>query len=406
MKDAESDLRRALELNPDYAFGASQLADLLGGEGRVDEALSILEGMLERGEDKNPEVLVVYAFTLELAGRVDDALAALDQALWVKPGYAAGLRAMGGMLLRVHRRDEALSCLRRAVDAAQGDIDTLVECQVDLSDALLQVGQEDEAWDVALEAARTDPGSPVAWIGIADIATSMGAADTAIAAATRAVAAKRWAADSYRTLGEAWDASGRAEAAERAFDAFDHAVQLEEDDVWARSGRADALRQLGRVDEALAEHQAVHDRLEVRPLAMGVKSRLDGWCLFRLGRYGDAVRALHAALSASLRTASILFDLVLVALAAGQASTARGYLERAVAALAEEPPRLRRGTILVAMSDAEANGEFPDGVRDTLDRYLSRLRGLLAAAENEVGTPLVIPDDLREAGDLPAGSVG
>jgi hypothetical protein len=118
------------------------------------------------------------------------------------------------------------------------------------------------------------------------------------------------------------------------------------------------------------------------------------------------VRALHAALSASLRTASILFDLVLVALAAGQASTARGYLERAVAALAEEPPRLRRGTILVAMSDAEANGEFPDGVRDTLDRYLSRLRGLLAAAENEVGTPLVIPDDLREAGDLPAGSVG
>lgn len=110
-------LRSFADDYPRYAFDiVGSEAQLLYRMGRVDEALERYDNLLRL----RPGVvgsMLEYAAMLDLAGRVDDALTLMEQAVEIAPTDANALNMLGYTLTnRTRRHDEAYPLIRRALE--------------------------------------------------------------------------------------------------------------------------------------------------------------------------------------------------------------------------------------------------------------------------------------------------
>lgn len=116
---AERDLRRAIELAPNYTDAHINLAALLGLTGRFEPALDEAERAQEL-DPLNPAAFGAAAKIYFWSRRYDRAIAEAQRALAIDPGYLLGHYLLGSAYLHAGRFEEALRELERGI-AESGD---------------------------------------------------------------------------------------------------------------------------------------------------------------------------------------------------------------------------------------------------------------------------------------------
>nr|MDQ3013135.1 tetratricopeptide repeat protein [Acidobacteriota bacterium] len=104
---AESELRRSLELNPNYASARRWYAVLLASLGRFDEAVS--EARLAVNLDLSPVASTELGNVLYRARRYDEAIAVLRKTLDIEPNFVSARAFLGLCYSMRERHEEALA---------------------------------------------------------------------------------------------------------------------------------------------------------------------------------------------------------------------------------------------------------------------------------------------------------
>ena len=188
-------------------------------------------------------------------------------------------------------------------------------------------------------------------------------------------------ADVYTARGWALENLG-PERLDEARTAYEDALALDRDAMWAKEGLSNVLRRLGHTRQAdrLCEEVVVEGRQRYE-LEEDLWE-LVGWCELRLGRYQDAVSTLSEALRRDGRWIAVRFDLALALLFAGQRSRAFLEYSRGVHQAVNGGVERLRGCLRVALDDLEESLAERPALRTTREAVAARdlLRSTLRAA--------------------------
>lgn len=295
------------------------------------------------------------------AGRFEEAVALLGQAVAAAPGERAPHTNLGLALVRLGRHDEAVAAYRAALTIDPGHAATLAK----LGRVLTQAGRPAEAVESLRRAAALDPANP-------DTANALGAALAGqIECAAEARAAFRRAVELDPAFGEAWRNLGLLEAREERWDeavkALGRAVQLEPAEAQlfyqygvasGAAGRREESRnayrravemdprltagwnnlghQLAALGEPEAALEAVQRALRLEPHFVAARYNL-GVTMQSLGRDDEARKAYQLVLAAAGPHADTLNNLGGLCLAEAEPALAAELYERALGADAAHP---------------------------------------------------------------------
>jgi protein O-GlcNAc transferase len=222
---------------------------------------------------------------LQQRGRLEDALAAHDQALRIRPELAQAHYYRGIVLQQRRQLEDALAAYDQALrikpDLAQAHLNrgVIFQQQARLAQAL-------EAFDQAL---RIEPNYPRAHFNRGVILEREGRLEPAVAAYDQALRVMPDYVDAHLNRGAALAALGRFE---QALEAFDQTLRIQPDIAEGHFNRGNALMGLGQFGEALA---AYDQALQIRPeYAQAHFNR--GVILEREGRLEQAIAAYDQAL--------------------------------------------------------------------------------------------------------------
>jgi tetratricopeptide (TPR) repeat protein len=283
---AEAVFREAIRLAPDDTTAHNNQSTALGGQGRHEEAIA------ESREAIRLDPYGFYAHTglglsLHALGRTEEGIAELREAIRLKPNHYRAHASLGVMLYSQERLDEGIAEIREAIRFKPDEAGLHQE----LGRALAMQGQIDDAIQELHLAIHLQPDDP----------------------------------SFHNTLGAIFcDNKHDYPAAEAE---FRRAIQLQPDFVEAHVNLGNALRGLGRPDEAIAafreairlqpDHASAHIRLgailcdvkhdfPAAEAAFREAIRLQpenpvahknlGWTLIKLGRFDAAITELHEAL--------------------------------------------------------------------------------------------------------------
>ncbi|NIM26964.1 MAG: PEP-CTERM system TPR-repeat protein PrsT [Gammaproteobacteria bacterium] len=317
---ARQSYRKAVQLNPDYATAALNLARMDLREGKRDEARAAYERVLERHAHQ-PVALVALASMASEEGRTREGIALLERAREKNPRALQPRLILAGYQLRRGNAGRALALAREAHaiapqlaattlllgrtqvatgmhDDAIGTLSELAGRYPDSAEthiqlALAYAGKRDAAnARRALERVlRISPGHITARLGLGTLALRTGQHDEALRIARALQEAQPQSSAGFALEGDVWIARGDARAATdayaRAIDAAptsatvlklyaarsrageaDAVATLSEwldanpDDAAVRLAYAATLHQGGEKDRAMAEYRRV---LEIRP---------------------------------------------------------------------------------------------------------------------------------------------
>jgi tetratricopeptide (TPR) repeat protein len=292
--EAEVAFRQAIAVDPAHAPAHHNLGRLLIDQGRREEALDAAE-TAARLAPADAESALLRAEILQAVGRPEAAEAALRQGIAHAPRSAA-LHTNLGNLLAATRPEEALKAHRAAV--------------------------------------RIDPGSPIAWYGLASAERALGLVEQASGSIDAALR-------NDPTMAEAWNLKG---AILRARGRFDDAIAAFEEAVRLRPGFAQAIRHIAISRRASADTGEV-DRL--RALIDGGNLSADEAIAtrFALGKVLDELDDPDAAFAAFVEANELVAREFA---ASGRAYDPARFVAEARAALAPWP-----------MEDQPAPGDLP-----------------------------------------------
>ena len=267
-----------------HADAAAQCvrASLLGDEGRLDEALSVLdETMGLFPDDVVPRT--VRAEALRVLGRSDEALAALDDTIERFPDDVVARTARAETLRALGRSDEALAALDDTIERFPDD----VVARTARAETLRALGRSDEALAALDDTIERFPDDVVARTARAEILRALGRPNEALAALDDTierfpdnVVARNARAETLRALGRS----------DEALAALEQTIERFPENVWARSTYAHHLAILGDSDRAVA----ILSPAAARPKTRGdwVAKHILAMALLRTGRFDDAYASL------------------------------------------------------------------------------------------------------------------
>jgi tetratricopeptide (TPR) repeat protein len=152
--EAEQAFRSAARMRPDWLFPHLDLAKLLAGQDRLDEALENADRAVAAAPDSARAASIRGQILIGL-GRREEGSASLRRAVELDDKTAAWHLALGRALREAAELPEAAKCLRRGVELDPQD----VMGQEMLRDTLTDLGQTDEATEAAraVVSLRGDP---------------------------------------------------------------------------------------------------------------------------------------------------------------------------------------------------------------------------------------------------------
>ncbi|MEQ1920302.1 MAG: tetratricopeptide repeat protein, partial [Elusimicrobiota bacterium] len=244
------DLDRAYSLDPRYSWVYAS-----GREPSVDERAKGLDE-LSRAVAAHPASASLRAWRGELlwrAGRLSEAVLALEDAVALDPAHAFAQGFLGLVLLDAGRASAAIEPLRRSVSLDKRHLAFVSG----LAEALRRAGRPGEA-ESALSAAIAE--RPKAWtlrLQRARWRLDDGRAEQALSEARAAAALEGRDAEGWYLEGLALSSLGKSVQAEAA---VDRALAIAPNLGRAYLLRAEVRRALGRADDAVADFRVVHER--------------------------------------------------------------------------------------------------------------------------------------------------
>ena len=239
--------RHALAIDPNHVEALNNLADSLTAMERMAEALPLLERALALKPDYVP-ALNNRANLLQLLGRTADALQDFDQAVALSQGHPYVLFNRAGALMTLKRYAQAEADCRRALAQAPNHVGALFN----LGKALAGQRRLDDALATSDTLIALQPGNPAAWCDRGSLLAGMHRHREAWACLNKSLAIEPDYAD-------AWFASGMLYSSflqhEAALKCFRRVFALQPGNAEASGRLAEALRRLGRDEEALAAFQ-------------------------------------------------------------------------------------------------------------------------------------------------------
>ena len=138
--EAEREVLRAIELNPNDASAHTEYGTYFQALGRFDEAY----GQRKKARDieiLSPTVVANVGYPLYYAGRYDEAIQHYQKALDLDPNFAWGYLWIGQAYLEKGNNDEGLKNIQRSLDMSEGNIRMLAT----LGYAYAKIGKRAEA---------------------------------------------------------------------------------------------------------------------------------------------------------------------------------------------------------------------------------------------------------------------
>ncbi len=192
---------------------------VLIAEDRHDEAISSLAGKI-RQHPKWPEPWAVLGLAFSLAGRFDEALTAVEQALAMEPGHAFAQELKTGLLLHLGLNDSAVQSAERLAEM----LPERAESHAFVAFAHAFAGNEDEAVEAASRSRSLAPNRAIGHQALCVTSLAFNRWSSAEQHALMALALDKPSASVFHDLGVALDAQGKHENAAQAFAA---AAQLD-----------------------------------------------------------------------------------------------------------------------------------------------------------------------------------
>lgn len=267
-----------LAQEPKNSTARQLLALIYLGEGRVQEALAEIDQVLAATPDA-PEALATRGNILIKLDRLGDALTSFDRAIAMKPDYAEAFYNRGNCRQYLGRHEEAVADYTRTL-ALQPDYEPALTNRGNARKAL---GRFEQALADYESAEKLRPGDAIALYHRAGALQDLRRFDEALAIYDVALAMDRG-------LTQAWNDRGNVLRALQRFDealgSFDRALGLDSEFTAAWNNRGSVLRDLGRPEEALSSFDRSLD------LAPGNKDALFNRATLNWSEYGRYREAL------------------------------------------------------------------------------------------------------------------
>jgi tetratricopeptide (TPR) repeat protein len=270
---------------------------------------------------RNIRVLLILGYSLQSAGRFEDAVKEYEAVVRMQPDYRDVQEYLANCLFRLGRFRESVAPYEYAARAQPNS----AKIRVSLGNALLELGRRTEAVDCFREALRLQPDLVDARYNLANVLSTMpGRLDEAIAQYREVLRRKPDFAEAHYRLGNAWNAEpGRVGD---AIAEYEQAVRLKPDYAEARINLGNAYSNMpGRSTEAVAQFEAA---LRLNP--DNAAARFDfGNALANIpGRMNDAIGQFEAALRLNPDYAEAHYNLAAALLSTGsRVDEARAHLE-------------------------------------------------------------------------------
>ena len=207
---------------------------------------------------KNPDSWVAHnnlGVALGQAGRFEDAIGHVEQALRIKPDYAEAHFNLGKAMVVLGRMQEAIGHFEQALRSSPKD----AEAHYNLGNALLASGNAQMAIGHLEQAERSSPDNAGVHYNLGNALLALGRVPEAVGHWEQAVRIKPDYAEARNNLGAALAQSGRLP---EAIEQFDEVVRITPDDAEAQFNLAATLEQAGRVQEAVGHYERA---LQLKP---------------------------------------------------------------------------------------------------------------------------------------------
>ncbi len=397
---ANETIDRVLARDPaNEAFVRAKLS-LLGPVERFEEMLVVLDSALERRPDADWLHFERANALLEL-GRNDAAAAALEKLVRLRPDpsvvsdVVAKMRELRGpeatvemlrSLLAVVRLPERRVAIGWQLGALGAGADSLAAADAVLKDSpanpsalllrgvrLVELERPLEGLASLTQAADRTPDPVLSFAMVAKALCDVGCYHVAVEWADRAL--HEQSDDDVSLSIRAWALQNMGEH-ELALASWQGALEVTSDEVWYQKGLIDCLILTGHREQALPHLNGLLARADSPTPTMGDHA-LQGWLLYRAGRFQDASDQFIAALSVDSLSLSSQFDLGLTTLCGGNGRRALAEYQRGVRA-SNAQPQLASGWLQVARKDLQDAANENPSLRD-LDAY-ERIERLLSSA--------------------------
>jgi Flp pilus assembly protein TadD len=173
--------------------------------------------------------------------------------------------------------------------------------------------------------------------------------DRALRETERAIALAPDFAGAHTERGWALENLGSVRLLE-AREAYERALELDPNDLWAVLGLATVLTRFGSADEAADLYRRIVIEAPARLGAQPDLAEALGWAQYRVGMHSAAVDTLRRAVERDPGDVAMRLDLALILLVGGFRDEATAEFEEAVAAAGAD----HRGILAVAIDDLEA----------------------------------------------------
>jgi Flp pilus assembly protein TadD len=358
-------------------------ADSLFTQGRVDEAIARYREFVA-ADPNDSEGYNNLGVALTQAGRVDDAIAAFNHSIELKPA-AKTLDNLALALMRAGTFDRAIESLQRALQiqptnaeihdhlgqalAQEGKLDAGIaefqralelqpdsaEAHDDLGVALMQIGRFPDAVASLRRASELQPDSTEMLNNFGVALMRAGRVADAIAPLQRAVDLEPNSLEARDNLAHALMQTGRVN---EAVAAFERTAKLQPSNSAALNSLSAALMQASRLDEAIASLRRV---VELEPTSAPAQDNL-GVALMRAHRVDEALAAFRRAVDLQPNDPIVYGSLGQALLQAGRPADAAVALQHAVQ-LKPDSPNALASLAWVQATERDAPLDPPSAVR-------------------------------------------
>ncbi len=259
LPEAEQIYRQILQADPAHAEAWNRMGRLAFEQQNVVEAERCVRRTVELNSNM-PEYYVNWAYTLEILGRLDEAIAAYRRAVELNPDQPDAQSRLGNLLAASGRDAEAASCFEQALRQRPDDNELLAK----LVHLLKESGREEEAFARLHQAVERSPNSPAIQNNLGNIYLQEGRWEDAVACYRRVVELKPELAEAHANLGKTLVKQRKPAA---ALSPLRQAVACNPNLPQVYNDLGNALADQGRIEEALDSYRQALRLLPDYPLA-------------------------------------------------------------------------------------------------------------------------------------------